>query len=152
MTQLWSGATTIVVRENILLGRGAGGGVVPGTFNRLNVTFFSFSLVRFQVPGDQSYPLFAREKDTRLRSLQRRAETITNAFNSCENITCQPCQGAMYSFPRLQLPPKAIAAAEQAGVAPDVFYCLALLDATGISSTPGQTELVKFLPTLTFLS
>lgn len=81
-----------------------------------------------------------------MRSLQRRAETITNAFNSCENITCQPCQGAMYSFPCLHLPPKAIAAAKEAGVAPDVFYCLALLDATGISSTPGET----YKPTICF--
>jgi glutamate--glyoxylate aminotransferase len=90
------------------------------------------------VPGDPSYALFAREKDARLLSLQRRAEAITAAFNSCEGISCQPCQGAMYSFPSLTLPPHAVAAAAQANVAPDVFYCLALLDATGISSTPGK--------------
>lgn len=44
----------------------------------------------------------------------------------------------MYSFPRLTLPPAAVAAAEAKGVAPDVLYCLELLDETGISSTPGS--------------
>ena len=88
-------------------------------------------------PGDPSFPLFQREKDARLASLRRRAEAITRAFNSCEGVSCQPCQGAMYSFPSLTLPPAAHTAAEKSGVQPDVFYCLALLEATGISSTPG---------------
>lgn len=46
--------------------------------------------------------------------------------------------GAMYSFPQIQLPPKAIEAAKQAGKVPDVFYCLKLLEATGISTVPGS--------------
>ena len=40
--------------------------------------------------------------------------------------------GAMYSFPCLRLPPKAIAAAKAEGKAPDAYYCLRLLDGTGI--------------------
>lgn len=36
------------------------------------------------------------------------------------------------------LPRAAIAAARQAGKAPDVFYCLRLLEATGISTVPGS--------------
>lgn len=48
------------------------------------------------------------------------------------------CVGAMYSFPQLRLPPKAIEAAKAAGKAPDVFYCLRLLEATGISTVPGS--------------
>lgn len=46
--------------------------------------------------------------------------------------------GAMYSFPQIQLPPKAIEAAKRAGKVPDVFYCLKLLEATGISTVPGS--------------
>lgn len=46
--------------------------------------------------------------------------------------------GAMYSFPQIRLPPKAIEAAKQAGKVPDVFYCLKLLEATGISTVPGS--------------
>ncbi len=44
----------------------------------------------------------------------------------------------MYAFPQITLPPGAIKAAAAAGVVPDVFYCLALLDATGIATTPGS--------------
>ncbi|PWA54772.1 alanine-2-oxoglutarate aminotransferase 2 [Artemisia annua] len=46
--------------------------------------------------------------------------------------------GAMYSFPQIKLPPKAIEAAKRAGKVPDVFYCLKLLEATGISTVPGS--------------
>lgn len=44
----------------------------------------------------------------------------------------------MYSFPQIRLPPKAIEAAKRAGKVPDVFYCLKLLEATGISTVPGS--------------
>lgn len=44
----------------------------------------------------------------------------------------------MYSFPRISLPRKAIEAAEAKGKAPDVLYCLELLDETGISCVPGS--------------
>jgi alanine transaminase len=37
----------------------------------------------------------------------------------------------MYAFPQIMLSPKAVAAAKAAGKAPDVFYCLELLQATG---------------------
>lgn len=43
-----------------------------------------------------------------------------------------------YSFPRLHLPPKAIAAAKAAGKTPDTLYCLQLLEATGIVTVPGS--------------
>ncbi|CAN4087522.1 unnamed protein product [Withania somnifera] len=44
----------------------------------------------------------------------------------------------MYSFPQIKLPPGAIDAAKKAEKAPDVFYCLKLLEATGISTVPGS--------------
>ncbi|MCH93502.1 glutamate-glyoxylate aminotransferase 2, partial [Trifolium medium] len=44
----------------------------------------------------------------------------------------------MYSFPQVRLPPKALEAAKQAGKVADVFYCLKLLEATGISTVPGS--------------
>uniref|UniRef100_M1BCN2 Alanine-2-oxoglutarate aminotransferase 1 n=2 Tax=Solanum tuberosum TaxID=4113 RepID=M1BCN2_SOLTU len=44
----------------------------------------------------------------------------------------------MYSFPQIQLPPGAIDAAKKLEKAPDVFYCLKLLEATGISTVPGS--------------
>ncbi len=46
--------------------------------------------------------------------------------------------GAMYSFPRITLPPAFIEAARQRGKAPDVLYCLELLQETGLSCVPGS--------------
>jgi aspartate/methionine/tyrosine aminotransferase len=36
------------------------------------------------------------------------------------------------------MPPKALAAAKAQGKAPDMMYCLALLEATGICCVPGS--------------
>lgn len=47
-------------------------------------------------------------------------------------------QGALYAFPRIELPEGALKAAEKEGTAPDLFYCLELLHATGICAVPGS--------------
>ncbi|KAK1376588.1 Alanine transaminase [Heracleum sosnowskyi] len=89
-------------------------------------------------PGDISYDKFARESKGILGSLRKRAQIMTDGFNSCRNVVCNFTEGAMYSFPQVRLPPKAIEAAKKAGKVPDVFYCLKLLEATGISTVPGS--------------
>ncbi|KAL8519141.1 hypothetical protein ACS0TY_010180 [Phlomoides rotata] len=89
-------------------------------------------------PGDISYERYVRESKGILESLRRRAQIMTDGFNSCRNVVCNFTEGAMYSFPQIRLPPKAIEAAKQAGKVPDVFYCLKLLEATGISTVPGS--------------
>ncbi|XP_038712938.1 glutamate--glyoxylate aminotransferase 2-like [Tripterygium wilfordii] len=63
---------------------------------------------------------------------------MTDGFNSCRNVVCNFTEGAMYSFPQMRLPPKAIEAAKKARKVPDVFYCLKLVEATGISTVPGS--------------
>ena len=47
-------------------------------------------------------------------------------------------QGAMYAFPRIDLPPRAIAEALAEGHAPDTHYALSLLESTGICAVPGS--------------
>eukprot|EP00245_Coleochaete_scutata_P011282 TRINITY_DN4160_c0_g1_i1.p1 TRINITY_DN4160_c0_g1~~TRINITY_DN4160_c0_g1_i1.p1 ORF type:complete len:537 (-),score=86.64 TRINITY_DN4160_c0_g1_i1:994-2451(-) len=89
-------------------------------------------------PGDLSYERYARERKGILESLRRRARIMTDGFNECKNVVCNFTEGAMYSFPQVKLPAAAIEAAKQAGKAPDVFYCLKLLEATGISTVPGS--------------
>jgi glutamate--glyoxylate aminotransferase len=89
-------------------------------------------------PGMPSYEQFRAEKDEILSTLRERAHIMTDGFNSLEGVTCNFTEGAMYSFPQIRIPPKAIEAAKAAGKAPDVFYCLRLLEATGISTVPGS--------------
>ncbi|CAI0419317.1 unnamed protein product [Linum tenue] len=88
--------------------------------------------------GDESYESYSAEKDGILESLARRAKTLEDAFNSLEGITCNKAEGAMYLFPRIRLPEKAIKAAEAAKTAPDLFYCRHLLNATGVVVVPGS--------------
>ncbi|GMG26726.1 unnamed protein product [Aspergillus oryzae] len=44
----------------------------------------------------------------------------------------------MYLFPTITLPPKAIEAAKAENRPADEFYCLRLLDATGVCVVPGS--------------
>uniref|UniRef100_A0A8C2J2U3 Alanine aminotransferase 1 n=1 Tax=Cyprinus carpio TaxID=7962 RepID=A0A8C2J2U3_CYPCA len=53
-------------------------------------------------------------------------------------LICNPVQGAMYSFPRITLPERAINEAKAKGQAPDMFYCMKLLEETGICLVPGS--------------
>ena len=87
--------------------------------------------------GDPSWPLYKEEYDTTFSNLDARAKALYEAFKELEGIECQVPQGSMYLFPKLTLPRKAVEAAKEAGKGPDEFYCLALLDATGICVVPG---------------
>lgn len=44
----------------------------------------------------------------------------------------------MYLYPTINLPQKAIEAAQSQGRSPDEFYCLSLLDKTGVCVVPGE--------------
>lgn len=65
-------------------------------------------------------------------------QALEDAFNSLEGVTCNKAEGAMYLFPRLHLPQKAIDAAKAVIAAPDTLYARRLLDATGIVVVPGS--------------
>lgn len=88
--------------------------------------------------GEASHALFEQEKSERLDSLKRRARMLSEAFNRLPGVSCQETEGAMYAFPRISLPAKAIAEAERLGKQPDVLYCLELLNETGLCCVPGS--------------
>ncbi|XP_057770537.1 alanine aminotransferase 2-like isoform X2 [Salvia miltiorrhiza] len=88
--------------------------------------------------GDESYESYTAERDAILSSLARRAKTLEDALNSLEGVTCNRAEGAMYLFPRINLPNKAIEAAKAVKTAPDAFYARCLLNATGVVVVPGS--------------
>ncbi|KAJ8949003.1 hypothetical protein NQ314_008309, partial [Rhamnusium bicolor] len=88
--------------------------------------------------GEPSYDLFIKEKTDVLDSLKVRAKMVADTFNSIEGFSCNPVQGAMYAFPQIKLPEKAIEAAKKAGKVPDAFYAFELLESTGICIVPGS--------------
>lgn len=88
--------------------------------------------------GEPSYETFIRERDSVLSDLKTKAQLTTDTLNALEGVTCNAVQGAMYAFPRIRLPPKAIAVAKEKGMEPDFFYCLSLLEEKGICFVPGS--------------
>lgn len=96
------------------------------------------TIMNIPTKGEPSYDLYMKEKTDVLNSLKLRAKMVAETFNAIEGFSCNPVQGAMYAFPQMKLPPKAIEAAKQAGKAPDVFYAFELLEATGICIVPGS--------------
>ena len=62
--------------------------------------------------GEPSYELFIQEKSKVLGELKLKAKMVTQTLNSIEGVSCNEVMGAMYAFPRLHLPEKAIAEAE----------------------------------------
>jgi alanine transaminase len=122
-------------------------------------------MVRPPKPGDDSHDQFQRETQATFESLKKRAGLLATALNQLEGyvsaetatatlnvlsaatlhacwsstgagVTCNPAEGAMYLFPRIRLPQRAIDEAKRLCRAPDVFYCFALLDATGTLLPP----------------
>ncbi|CAH0386907.1 unnamed protein product [Bemisia tabaci] len=84
-----------------------------------------------------SYELFMKETRGVINSLKERAKLVADAFNRMEGMSCQPVQGAMYAFPKMELPPKAIEKATYLGLCPSEFYAFQLLENTGICVIPG---------------
>ncbi|KAK3812957.1 MAG: pyridoxal phosphate-dependent transferase [Benniella sp.] len=88
--------------------------------------------------GDPSYGQYKKEYDDIYFSLIKRAQMLEDMFNGLEGCTCNPADGAMYLFPQIRLPEKAIKAARAAGKEPDHFYCMAMLESTGVCMVAGS--------------
>ncbi|XP_002194653.4 alanine aminotransferase 2 [Taeniopygia guttata] len=90
------------------------------------------------VPGEESYAQFIKEKESVLNNLAKKAKLTEDMFNKIPGVHCNPLQGAMYAFPRIFIPSKAIEEAKAHKMAPDMFYCMKLLEETGICVVPGS--------------
>lgn len=95
-------------------------------------------MVRPPKEGEPSYDAYASERAAILSSLERRAVRLAAALNALPGVTCNSAEGAMYLFPSISLSPTAIGAAEAEGLKPDEFYCIKLLEATGLVVVPGS--------------
>ncbi|EGG24468.1 alanine transaminase [Cavenderia fasciculata] len=92
-------------------------GLCPNVTGQLVVDL----MVKPPVKGEPSYETYQKE-----------TETIY------ESVTCNPPEGAMYAFPQIRLPARAVEEAKRLGKAPDAFYCINLLEATGVCVVPGS--------------
>ncbi|KAK6107059.1 Alanine aminotransferase 2 [Brugia pahangi] len=89
-------------------------------------------------PGEPSYDQWLEEKTAILDSLKDRARAVYEAYNSIDGIECNPVQGSMYAFPRIEMPQKAIDKAKSLNQEADFFYAMELLENSGICVVPGS--------------
>ncbi|XP_027877385.1 alanine aminotransferase 2 [Xiphophorus couchianus] len=88
-------------------------------------------------PGDPSYPLYLKETQHIRASLAENVRRVEEVINSFPSFSCQSLEGGAFAFPRVFLPPKAIEKAKEAGLQPDTFYCMRLLEEAGLLFSPG---------------
>lgn len=88
--------------------------------------------------GEESYDLDQQQRRKVYNDLATRAKKLYESFNEMEGASCRNPMGAMYCFPKLELPEKAIAEAKKQNMTPDTFYAEQLLLNTGICTVPGS--------------
>jgi len=88
--------------------------------------------------GEESFAEFEAQSGAILASLKRRANLVSTKLNELEGVSCNAVQGAMYAFPRIDLPDGALRKAREQGMEPDAYYCMAVLKNTGIVIVPGS--------------
>jgi aspartate/methionine/tyrosine aminotransferase len=77
--------------------------------------------------GSASFERYDREKREILEALRKKAAIVGKGLDAVPGIRCNEVTGAMYAFPRIELPPGTT----------DFEYCLALLEETGICVVDG---------------
>lgn len=88
--------------------------------------------------GEQSHSLYQQEKTEVLESLNYRAQLVAKTFNSIPGVTSNKVAGAMYAFPRIDIPERAARKAQEGQMKPDFFYAMNLLEQKGICVVPGS--------------
>jgi len=88
--------------------------------------------------GDPSYALFEKETKGIFAGMKERAKLLTDGLNAIPGISTRTIQGAMYSFAKVDIPKKAIEHAESMSRSADAFWCLKLVEKTGIVCVPGS--------------
>lgn len=88
--------------------------------------------------GDESFDEFTKETSHIRETLRERAQHLYEAFKGVEGVSCYPPQGAMYLYPFITLPARAVEEAAKRGMQPDEMYCMDLLNETGICVIPGS--------------
>lgn len=92
--------------------------------------------------GSPSFDLYESETSKIHHDLQKRADLLYKAFVDMEDVTCNRPMGAMYLFPKLKFTEeshqKLFEIARKANMEVDEYYCIELLENTGICCVPGS--------------
>ncbi len=87
-----------------------------------------YCMVRTPKKGEASHDEYVRERDAILGELKTRARLLADGLNKIPGFRCNEVAGAMYAFPRMELPK---------GMT-DSQWCMQLLEEEGICVVPGS--------------
>jgi alanine transaminase len=65
-------------------------------------------LVKRPQPGDPSYHLYQQELNVVLDALREKASLVYTQMNRIPGVKCTEVQGAMYAYPRVDIPVEAL--------------------------------------------
>jgi alanine transaminase len=88
--------------------------------------------------GSPSYDLYREERQKAQVLLCRKADLVYKRFNAIPGVSCRRVSGAMYAFPKIELPPRTFEEAKKLGLPPDQYYCLQFLEKKGVCVVPGS--------------
>jgi alanine transaminase len=88
--------------------------------------------------GQTSYESYNAEHAAIYERLRSKPEAMFTAFEGMPGVDCKKPEGAIYCFPRIDLPARALGEATASGDVPDVWYCKELLKSTGVCVVPGS--------------
>jgi len=90
-------------------------------------------------PADgPSHAAYVAERDGTLAALKRKASLLTERLNAIDGIECQPIEGAMYAFPKVDIKGHVMKKAIDSAKPADAVYCLEMVDRTGVVTVPGS--------------
>ncbi|GET86799.1 alanine aminotransferase, putative [Leishmania tarentolae] len=94
--------------------------------------------------GEASYDMYRREWDQIFTGMKDRAELLARELGTVRGLSCQPVEGAMYAFPKIELPERyaqrneELNAKEGRKLSLDARWALELLEVSGIVVVPGS--------------
>ena len=88
--------------------------------------------------SEETVNKYRLETQENLLNLKEKANLLSEKLNSMERFTCNKIEGAMYAFPKIDMSEKVIKEAKNKNIQPDLYYCLELLEKTGIILVPGS--------------
>ncbi|MFW9929004.1 MAG: aminotransferase class I/II-fold pyridoxal phosphate-dependent enzyme, partial [Candidatus Thorarchaeota archaeon] len=94
----------------------------------------TYLMVHPPCKDDDVYVQYIQERDAILNSLARKVKSLSSGLNKIEGISCSTPSGAMYLFPKLDLPTKK----DYEGKNPDFIFCKQLVLEEGIVTVPGS--------------
>ena len=99
-----------------------------------NGQIMTYLMVKPPTIGDESYQTYSNEKNAILGALGRKAAKLAKGLNEIAGIQCPVPAGAMYLFPKLDLPKDK----NYHGEEPDFSFCKQLVQDEGIVTVPGS--------------